>query len=674
MGVRFAQTGKVQPSDRAAITGFACAAAVAFLYVLLVGHIWEDYFITFRHSENLCNGDGLVYNVGDTLHGFTSPLGTLLPAVCHLVTGRTSYEPTLWLFRIFSILAFAGGAAMVMRSFGIATPYYRLSGVFVLLLYIFDAKAVEFSTDGQESAFMLLCLASGIYVLMRGAAERWLWMGLVWAGLMWTRPDGCVYVVALAFAGLIFGEGSRKDYLVSLVKSAAVCTILYLPWFLWAWSYYGSPVPQTIIAKAHLHDGLAWQLKTWLGEGIQKVPMVAAEAFQPIYDVDPIWWAGQDWSQWFLISSTKYLGLFCALYWLFPVNDRLGRLASFCFVFSCLYLSTLTTRFPWYTPPITMFASIVLARGVFTLCATASRWFPGDTIYGNATRLAVVAMIILCIRQAIMFSLVGWQMRIQQDVIEMGHRREVGEWLKKVMQPDDHVMLEPFGYIGYFSGAKVMDWPGLVSREVTRARKEQKAWFEGVASELQPEWLVLRPREIASMASLPFFKDYALVRIFDATPELSEYSSAPGPGWLRFDAVFCVFRKLSTHEKSTLKEVSIPVSTLVSQHMRWDGNIGEDAGSAASLAYSLSAPERVAGIRVRFAYEDTPSPVTFRVSWASPKPGIGSNEESYSCALETDRGELTILFWIDGVIDRFQIQPDKKPFRIKISEVTLLMR
>ena len=34
-----------------------------------------------------------------------------------------------------------------------------------------------------------------------------------------------------------------------LVKAAGVTTVLYLPWFLGAWVYYGSPVPHTVIAK-----------------------------------------------------------------------------------------------------------------------------------------------------------------------------------------------------------------------------------------------------------------------------------------------------------------------------------------------------------------------------------------------------------------------------------------
>ena len=54
------------------------AEPVPTAYTLYTNHIWEDFFITFRHSQNLCEGKGLVYNEGERVHGFTSPLGVLL--------------------------------------------------------------------------------------------------------------------------------------------------------------------------------------------------------------------------------------------------------------------------------------------------------------------------------------------------------------------------------------------------------------------------------------------------------------------------------------------------------------------------------------------------------------------------------------------------------------------
>src|SRR5437868_3644445 len=91
------------PQSRAGMATFILAAAlVPLAYAWYTNHIWEDFFITFRHSQNLCEGHGLVYQPGERVHGFTSPLGTLVPAFCHTFTGQVSYLRALWLFRVLS--------------------------------------------------------------------------------------------------------------------------------------------------------------------------------------------------------------------------------------------------------------------------------------------------------------------------------------------------------------------------------------------------------------------------------------------------------------------------------------------------------------------------------------------------------------------------------------------
>src|SRR3954447_3347042 len=92
------------------------AVAVPTAYTLYTNHIWEDYFITFRHSQNLCEGKGLLFNPPERVHGFTSPLGVLLPALFHRITGMGSYSPPLWLFRAASLIAFAGSAVFLLHA------------------------------------------------------------------------------------------------------------------------------------------------------------------------------------------------------------------------------------------------------------------------------------------------------------------------------------------------------------------------------------------------------------------------------------------------------------------------------------------------------------------------------------------------------------------------------
>src|SRR4051812_31136182 len=92
------------PVPLIALIVLTCSTPLA--YALYTDHIWEDYFITFRYSRNLARGHGLVYTPGERVHGFTSPLGTLLPALFDSIAGSESYVPALWMYRILSIAAF----------------------------------------------------------------------------------------------------------------------------------------------------------------------------------------------------------------------------------------------------------------------------------------------------------------------------------------------------------------------------------------------------------------------------------------------------------------------------------------------------------------------------------------------------------------------------------------
>ena len=88
-------------------------ALVALLFAAFTNHVWEDYYITFRSSKNLATGHGLVFNHGDRLHTFTSPLGVLLPAAASLLSGNSSDAAALWIFRVMCAAALGGAAALL---------------------------------------------------------------------------------------------------------------------------------------------------------------------------------------------------------------------------------------------------------------------------------------------------------------------------------------------------------------------------------------------------------------------------------------------------------------------------------------------------------------------------------------------------------------------------------
>jgi len=521
------------PAPRRAATlwfqGFLVASALTpVLYALFTGHIWEDYFITFRHSRNLARGLGLVYTPGERVHGFTSPLGTLLPALFDYVTRAESYLPALWMFRLASAVAFAAGGALLLRTVPSGEPSARAQRGFLALLYLLNPNAVAFAANGMETAFVLLFLGWTISLWGGDRPARWRSVGAVWAGLMWTRPDGCVYIAALAVAELVFAApGTRPALLRSLLKSGAVCALLYLPWFVWAWCYYGSPIPNTVRAKglmaAREFSGFRPLLSHYLH--------IAATVFRPIYYSiagEAEWYPG--------VASISYvLGLFSAFYWLVPGDDRSGRTASFTFAALAGYLALHGFAFPWYYPPLAVLGLVAIVRGLFRLAALVS--------VRSATALAGVALSAIAVERACLFEMTVLEMSAQQTEIELGNRQRIGLWFREKLRPGETVYLEPIGYIGFFSGGKILDWPGLVTPEVVALARRGVGFYEAPRF-LDPDWMVLRPTEAKKMmADLELERKYELAATFDVRGKLALYAYIPGINYLLYDSVYHVYRK-----------------------------------------------------------------------------------------------------------------------------------
>ena len=241
----------------AAIRPAATVVMAVFLFGLVFAiytqHVWEDYWITFRCSRNLATGHGLVFTPGERVHSFTSPLGVLLPAGFSWLTGNESDELALWLFRLTSLAALAAGMGLLFLLLQ-RLQQHRLAIWLTVALLGLDAKLVDFSINGMETGLLFFFLALTIHGLVVPGSRQILRIGVGWAGLMWTRPDSFVYIAALGISALLFSPNrtagqSRKELWKTLLAACLVCTVLYLPWFLWAWSYYGSPVPHTIVAK-----------------------------------------------------------------------------------------------------------------------------------------------------------------------------------------------------------------------------------------------------------------------------------------------------------------------------------------------------------------------------------------------------------------------------------------
>ena len=550
---------------------------IAFAFAAYTDHIWEDYLITYKSSKNLALGNGLVYHVGERLHTFTSPLGVLLPGALAFLLRDIGDFGVLWLFRVLSACAFAGTiycSIRIFRSWKVS-PFFSF---LFLTVIVTDAKTVDFTINGMETGFMVFFLAMAVLALIQVPYQKssvtlpWLagpvrvlgleirypqlqanWLlAIATAGLMWTRPDACILVSSLFLGFIVFRAGLFENWRDSRTwkmvgMSIAIAGVFYLPWFLFATLYYGTPVPNTIVAKG-LGTGLIDRfLKMVIHLPTAPLHFLNAggsivDTFSPTYAVFGGW-------PWWIRELSKGLAFVAAFHWALPIAAATGRAISFATFCFQLYLSYIAAHvMPWYIPPVTLLSIFSLTA----LCSDLYRRYSSGTRYSSlVTYVCRIAVVILCLNSISLLLASARQLAVQQELIENGNRRKIGEWLRAEGTETDSVFMECLGYIGYYSNMKTYDYPGLSSSEVVATRRAllpegKHSYWDLIIRQLKPTWLVLRPHEVEELYDCDptlFTEDYSERRIFDVSDQIAEKKFLLGRDYLYFDQKFIIFRR-----------------------------------------------------------------------------------------------------------------------------------
>lgn len=189
------------------------------LLIVIVGVIWaytsswltDDIFVTFRYIDNLFSGNGLVYNVGERVEGFTHPLwlAILTPFYPNLEFGA----------QLLGLLSFAGVIFLLTRSGWLAAT---------LVVCNFDMRV--WATGGLETMFFTFLILLSVWATL----EKKDWVGWVLLALVLTRPDGLLVAGVI----LLFNWRYYKPLL------------LLIPFLALRYLYYGDLLPNTYYAKS----------------------------------------------------------------------------------------------------------------------------------------------------------------------------------------------------------------------------------------------------------------------------------------------------------------------------------------------------------------------------------------------------------------------------------------
>ncbi len=273
------------------------AVAILVVHMLALQTLPDDAFISFRYAHNLAQGYGPVFNPGQPVEGYTTPLWVfLLGGLAAL--GQPIAETATLLCMIAAALT-----AVLLPRFS-ASLGLRLYGLDALLLALNTSYAIWAGSAMEMVPFGLLLIVATWALLSERPP---LLTGLLFASLTLLRPEGALFgglALMFSFVDALRGKEGAWSRLMWLGAGFGLPAMVHLAWRL---AYYGYPLPNTFYAK------VGFNLEQW-GRGLRylgeaAVRYVLALAIPTLLGVlQPF---GRKWA--FLVSGLGFYLLYLSL-------------------------------------------------------------------------------------------------------------------------------------------------------------------------------------------------------------------------------------------------------------------------------------------------------------------------------------------------------------------------
>ena len=226
--------------------------AILMLYALRRQYIMDDAFISFRYAKNLIEGNGLVWNIGERVEGYSNFSWTMLVAAGMLI-GIKPETSTLWMGMIFHL------AGLIM-TYLLSTRLLKSRdwGLLVLILIGTNYTVSGMASSGLETPLQLLLFLLVGHMFVLGVQNGWtnrrtLLLSVILNIALLTRPDSIILVVA-AVIGFYYTKKDR--HYTDFIRLAIPFAVILLPYLIWKTSYYGSFFPNSYYAKVRGLSGL----------------------------------------------------------------------------------------------------------------------------------------------------------------------------------------------------------------------------------------------------------------------------------------------------------------------------------------------------------------------------------------------------------------------------------
>ena len=224
------------------------AGAILFGIFSAIAYSWlcDDAFITYRYAHNLVHGNGLVFNVGERVEGYTNFLWTIWSALGLWLNFRAETWGLVW-----GIIFYAG--SLILLLLHDLEIQKEIGGKFLPIAVTIGALHPDwqiYATSGLENSFLTFFLLCSFLMLFRKNDSPVL-AGVFAAMATLTRQDAVLFFGVCFLTMLVL----RRYDLRRLIYYGAAYSIPCGLFLLWRLNYYFDLFPNTFYAKS---GNLTW--------------------------------------------------------------------------------------------------------------------------------------------------------------------------------------------------------------------------------------------------------------------------------------------------------------------------------------------------------------------------------------------------------------------------------
>jgi len=445
------------------------------IYKVIENWGYDDPYITYKYAANISEGLGFVYNPGEKVLSTTTPLLAILLSLFAKFGLDIPKAANL-----ISALSLSTGAIFIWSlSNSIKTPYV---GWVSLFLYPFFPLLL--STSGSETSLYLLFCIGALAYYEKGNHS----MTAIFAAFATlTRPDGIIIPFVLLIDYFIIKKNNKIP-----LKAIGLYSIILFPWIIFAFAYFGSPIPTTLATKQH--------------QGLMEMSQKFFPGFLDLLKQYSSYWQ-------YIYSSVLFL---IGLIYTFFRSKRWWVFFSWTFIYLISYTFLGVSRYFWYYAPLVPGFVVGIGLGIEAIFNNNIR-FDREKININKKKILYIFVSIIFI-SPIIFYFINSSISLQKNRDKrLDIYKTVGIWINQNTPTDSKIGVLEVGIIGFYAKRTMIDFAGLLYPNVTDFIRENIDYQDvGIwtLEQYNPDFIILQSGLFLKIENAFASKNCDCIKIF----------------------------------------------------------------------------------------------------------------------------------------------------------------